>query len=121
MKASRAAARWIIGIGMLHSALFLWFGRRLLRAIAGEGFWDTIRPIQERQVVFWALLAGTFFVFLGQLALWIAKQGKALPAFLDWQLIAITLVCGILLPVSGAWLFAVPGILILLGARESTP
>lgn len=119
MKTSRFAARWIIGAGVLHSALFLWYGRRLFGAIASEGFWNTIRPFQERQVVFWALLAGVFFLLVGQLALWIAKQGKALPAYLGWQLIGITLVCGILMPVSGAWLFAVPGILIALGERES--
>lgn len=119
MKKSRTAAAWIIGAGILHSALFLWYGRRLLGAIAAEGIWNTIDPVRQRQVVFWALLAGVFFLLLGQLALWIARQGKALPAFLGWQLLVITLVCGILLPVSGAWLFAVPGVLILLGARES--
>ena len=106
-------------MSILHSALFLWYGRRLPGAIAGVRFWDTLRPVPERQVAFWAILAGVFFLLPGQLALWIAKQGKALPAFLGWQLLAITLVCGILLPVSGAWLFAVPGILILLGARGS--
>jgi hypothetical protein len=121
MRKSRMAAGWIIGAGVLHSALFLWLGRRLLGDIAGEGFWDAIRPIQERKVLFWALLAGVFFLLLGQLALWVARQGKTLPAFLGWQLLVITLVSGILVPVSGAWLFAVPGILILLGARESVP
>ena len=119
MKASRIAARWMIGIGLLHCALFLWFGRRILGSIAGEGFWNTIDPIRERQTVFWALLTGLFGLLLGQLALWIVKQGKPLPAFLGWQLIGVTLLCGILMPFSGGWLFGVPGILIVAGARGS--
>lgn len=119
MKASRIAARWLIGIGLLHCAVFLWFGRRILGSIAGEGLWNTIDPISERQVVFWALLTGVFGLFLGQLALWIAKQGKPLPAFLGWQIIGLTLLCGILMPYSGGWLFAVPGTLIVVGAKGS--
>lgn len=118
MKASRAAALWLIGIGILHSALFLWFGRGALGAIARDGFWNAVSPMKEREAVFWALIAGVFFFLLGQLALWIAKQGKSLPAFLAWEIIAIALVSGILIPVSGAWLFAVPGALIVLGARQ---
>jgi len=73
---------------------------------------------RDREAVFWALIAGVFFFLLGQLALWIAKQAKSLPAFLDWEIIAIALVSGILIPVSGAWLFAAPGVLIVLGARK---
>ena len=119
MKASRIAARWLIGIGLLHCAVFLWFGRRILGAIAGEGLWNTIDPISERQVIFWALLTGVFGLFLGQLALWIAKQGKPLPAFLGWQIIGLTLLCGILMPYSGGWLFAVPGTLMVVGAKGS--
>src|SRR2546422_2333256 len=118
MKASRTAALWLIGIGILHTALFLWFGRGIFGAIAGDGFWNAVSPMKEREAVFWALVAGVFFFLLGQLALWVAKQGKTLPAFLGWEIVAITLVCGILIPVSGAWLFAVPGVLIVLGARK---
>jgi len=118
MKTSRTSALWLIGIGILHSALFLWFGRGILGAIAGDGFWNAVSPMKEREAIFWALVAGVFFFLLGQLALWVAKQGKTLPAFLGWEIIAITLVCGILMPGSGAWLFAVPGVLIVLGARK---
>jgi len=119
MKSSRLAAQWIIGVGLLHCALFLWFGRRTIRTIAGEGLWNTIDPVRERQVLFWALLAGVLVLVLGRLAWWWTKQGQALPAFLGWQLLVITLVCGILMPVSGAWLFAVPAALIIAGARPS--
>lgn len=120
MQQSRVAAWWITGVGVLHCALFLWFFRRSLRAIAGEGFWNTIDPMRERQVLFWALLTGVLALLLGQLALWITKQGKSLPSSLGWQLLIVTLVCGVLMPVSGGWLLLVPAILIILGARAAS-
>jgi len=43
---------------------------------------------------------------------------KASRAAALW-LIAIAPVSGILIPVSGAWLFAAPGVLIVLGARKT--
>ncbi len=121
MKCSRIAAHWLIGIGVLHCALFLWFERRILASIAGEGLWNTVDPIRDRQVLFWALLTGLFGILLGQLALWIARQGTPLPAFLGWQIIGVTLLCGVLMPYSGGWLFAVPGTLIVAGGRGSAP
>ena len=86
--------------------------------MASEGLWNTVDPIRERQVLFWALLTGIMALLLGQLALWVASRGRALPAFLGWQILGMTVVCGVLMPVSGGWLFAVPGVLIILGARQ---
>jgi hypothetical protein len=116
----KIAARILIAIGVLHLLVFLWFGRRVLVAIANEGFWDTIDPIRDRQMIFWALMTGVFGVVVGQLALWIEMHGKRLPAFLGWEMIAITLVCGVLMPASGGWLFLIPAVLILIGARPSS-
>jgi len=101
----KLAARVLIGIGVLHLLLFLWFGRRVLVAITNEGFWNTIDPIRDRQMIFWALMTGVFSVLLGQLALWVEARGKRLPAFLGWEIFGIALVCGVLMPVSGGWLF----------------
>lgn len=120
MQHSRVAGWWITGVGVLHCVLFLWLGRAALRAIAGEGFWNTIDPIRERQVLFWALLTGVLVLLLGQLTLWVAKQGKPLPSSLGWQLLIMTLVAGVLMPVSGGWLLAVPALLIIVAARRVT-
>ena len=119
MNSSRLAAQSIIGIGLLHCLLFLWFGRRVLRSVVNEGLWNTIDPIRDRQMVFWALLAGVVVILLGQLSWWLSKRGQTLPAFLGWQLLGITLACGVLMPISGAWLFLVPAALIIAGARPS--
>lgn len=105
---------------MFHCALFLWFGRRSVRAIAGEGFWNTVDPVRERQVLFWALLTGVMALLLGQLALWVTKRGQPLPSSLGWQLLSMTLVAGVLMPVSGGWLLLVPAILIILGGRAAS-
>lgn len=116
----RAAARILIAIGILHLLLFVWFGRRVLVAIANEGFWNTVDPIRDRQIIFWALMSGVFGLVLGQLALWVESHGKRLPAFLGWEMIAIALVRGVLMPESGGWLVLIPAVLILIGARQAS-
>lgn len=117
----RLAARMLIAIGVLHLLLFLWVGRRILVEITSEGFWNTIDPIRDRQMFFWALMTGVFGVLLGQLALWVEARGKRLPAFLGWEIFAISLVCGVLMPISGGWLFMIPAALIVMGARGVNP
>jgi hypothetical protein len=118
MKYSRLAGMWIMAVGILHCALFLWLGRATLQTMAAEGFWNSIDPVRERQVLFWALLTGVLALLLGQLALWTARLGRPLPGFLGWQMLGVTLVCGVLMPVSGGWLLAVPGLLIIRGGRR---
>lgn len=115
----RVAARMLIAIGVLHLLLFLWFGRRVLAAVAADGFWNTIDPIRDRQMIFWALLTGVFAVVLGQLGLWVERRGTRLPVFLGWEIFAIGLVCGVLMPISGGWLFLIPAVLIVLARREA--
>ncbi|MGQ0766952.1 MAG: DUF6463 family protein [Gemmatimonadota bacterium] len=115
----KLAARLLIGIGVLHLLLFLWFGRRVLVAIANEGFWNTVDPIRDRQMIFWALMTGIFGLLLGQLALWVEAHGKRLPVFLGWEIIAIALVGGVLMPESGGWLFLIPGVLVVIAARQA--
>ena len=115
----KIAARMLIAIGVLHLLLFLWFGRRVLVAVANEGLWNTIDPFRDRQMIFWALMTGVFGILLGQLALWVETHGKRLPAFLGWEIMAITVICGVLMPASGGWLFLIPAVLILIGVRRS--
>jgi hypothetical protein len=70
-------------------------------------------------MIFWALMTGVFGILVGQLALWVETHGRRLPAFLGWEIMAITLICGVLMPASGGWLFLIPAVLILIGARRS--
>jgi hypothetical protein len=112
------AARALIGIGILHLLVFGWLGRGVIIAVINGGVWNTIDPIHERQMIFWALMTGVFGMMLGDLALWVERQGKRLPAFLGWQMIAVALVCGILMPESGGWLFLIPAVLVLIGTRS---
>ena len=116
----KLAGRILIAVGLLHVTLFLWWGRRVLRAIVTEGFWDTIDPHRDRQMIFWSLFAGVMLVLLGQLALWAERRGLRLPAVLGWELLVITIAGGVLMPVSGGWLLAVPATLVILGARRAS-
>ncbi len=115
----KLAARVLIGISVLHLLLFLWLGRNVVVAIAHEGFWNTVDPIRDRQMIFWALMTGVFALLLGELALWVEAHGKRLPSFVGWQIIAVALVCGVLMPESGGWLFLIPGVLVVIGARQA--
>ncbi len=115
----RIAGRLLMAIGVIHCALFLWWGRRVLVAIWQDGFFNTIDPHKDRQMIFWSLCFGVVAIFLGRLISWLEAQGKRTPAFLGWELLALFVVGGMLMPYSGGWLALVPAVLIILGSRRN--
>ncbi len=114
----RLAGRLLIVIGLIHCALFLWWGRRVLVAIWQDGFFNTIDPRRDRQVIFWSLCFGVLAIFLGQLISWLEAQAKRTPAFVGWELLALFVVACALMPVSGGWLALAPAMLVIISARR---
>ncbi len=78
----RIAGRLLMAIGVIHCALFLWWGRRVVVAIWQDGFFNTIHPHKDGQMIFWSLCFGVLAISLGQLVSWLEAQGKRTPAFL---------------------------------------
>jgi hypothetical protein len=105
----------LVGIGVVHSAFGLLTGagllappggppRNLLAEIARDGVLGAIEPDPLRSVLFWFLFFGLLVMILGGLVHRIERDGGRPPGALAWQLGALGLAGGLLIPASGFWL-----------------
>ncbi len=112
------AGRWLIGIALVHALFGLWLGRDAVAAIARDGLLDAVDGRPARSLVFWFLLLSPLMAMLGQLVVADARRGQPPPRVLGWELLALVLACGVLMPASGFWLALVPAGLLI---RHGTP
>jgi hypothetical protein len=97
-------------IGVVHSVFGFVVFRSTLGELVGEGLINTVNGQPDREFVFWFLFFGFMAIIAGLLIDWCEKTVGVLPGFLGWSLLALTLVCVTIMPVSGAWLLLVPAV-----------
>lgn len=120
----------LFGIGVVHETLGLLAGagvlpqpgaarRNLLAEIARRGFVGAIEADPQRQILFWFLFFGFALLTLGHaLDRWVTG-GARLPASVGWQLVALALGGGLLIPASGFWLALGPAAWVIGRARRA--
>ncbi|MBT2497638.1 hypothetical protein J7E25_00840 [Agromyces sp. ISL-38] len=120
-----AAGGWVAIVGgVIHLVLTSVARADVWRDVVSAGWWNTVtlRPDADELRVaeaFWLNL-GSFAVpllTLGILVVFATRRGHRVPGVLGWILAAWGVVCASLLPVSGAWLFIVVGVLFVAGDR----
>jgi Family of unknown function (DUF6463) len=110
-----ASGTWVIGIGVLHEVFGLLAGagvitrpgeapQNLLGAIGRDGIVNAVEADITRVAFFWFFFFGLLLLMLGGLMQAIEKKGQALPRSIGWQLGALGLGGGLLIPASGFWL-----------------
>jgi hypothetical protein len=121
----RKAARLLKVIGALHVLGGLVVGREHVARIFREGFFGEADsalgglPTETgKELVFWFLLWGVFAFLLGQLVSYVEGRGLRPPAYVGWELAAVSLLCAALMPAGGFWLVLVPAFLLI---KEAGP
>lgn len=114
----------LVGIAALHTAFTPVFqpafGWLLSAKLLGGPAAVTLGEKATQESGFWYVVTGLGLGLLGGLAWWVERQGLRLPTALGVVLLALSF-CGLLLgPVTGFWLFLVPGVLILLRGRDKS-
>jgi hypothetical protein len=116
----RKAARLLMVIGVLHFLGGIVVGRGHLARILGEGFFGeaesdlgTAPAAAQKELVFWFLLWGVFNFLLGQLVSYAEGRGLRPPAYLGWELAAVSLLSASLMPKGGFWLMLLPAFLLI--------
>lgn len=116
----RKAARLLMVIGVLHVLGGCVVGREHLTRIFREGFFGeadsalgALPTETGKELVFWFLLWGLFTFLLGQLVSHMEVRGLRPPAYLGWELVAVSLLCAALMPTGGFWLVLVPAFLLI--------
>ena len=114
--------RWIVGVGIFHTAFGAWWFAAPLGRIARAGVWRSVGWSGDgRALAFWFLMSGLLALLVGALVHWIARQpGLALPRFFGWALLGVAAVGCLCLPVSGFWALLVPAVGAIV-AREPVP
>lgn len=122
----RKAARLLMTIGSLHFLAGLWLGRESVARIFREKFFGEadsslgeIPARMERELVFWFLLWGVFAFLLGQTLSWMQRRGVQAPAYIGWELAAISLAAALLAPKDGFWLLLLPAYLLIKDAKNN--
>ncbi len=120
-----SAGGWVAIVGsVIHLVLTSYTHAGVWTDIVSAGWWNTVtlRPRTEQLRVaetFW-ITPGSFAVpllVLGIFVVFSAREGHRVPGALGWILAAWGAVGASLMPMSGAWLFIVVGLLFVAGDR----
>lgn len=109
----------VVFIGIVHSVFGFVVFRSTLAELVREGLVNTVNGQPKREFVFWFLFFGFMAIIAGALTDWCERNFGKLPGFLGWSLLALTLTCVTIMPVSGAWLLFVPAVGAIFRARKS--
>lgn len=126
-----APGHLLIATGALHQLVFLVFAtgvvplpvpghehRRILFEVLADGVIAAIEPDPLRVALFWSACFGAVLIMLGALALDFERDGRRLPAHFGWQVLALGVTGGLMIPASGFWLVVPQGIWITRRARR---
>lgn len=120
MTRRRWIGRWIVGVGVVHTAFGLIFQRGTLAVLWGEGLVNTVNGQPEREFAFWFIFFGLLAILFGLLVDWCEKRQLGLPRFLGWALLVLTSVCVVIMPISGGWLLLPPAVGAMRESRAGT-
>ncbi len=108
----------ILAIGLVHSVVGFIFFRGILGELWSEMLLNTVDRQPDREAAFWFIYTGFAFLIIGGLVDWIERKQPALPVFLKWSFLAITLAGLIIMPKSGFWLLIFPTVGLFVRAKQ---
>jgi len=123
-KLSRYSGYLLLFTGILHSIVGLLMGWPLLLDMHNDG-WLFSTLVQgkldfQREAISWFLICGFFWILFGLCLQDALNKGFVPPASLGWGFILIGTVVAVIMPISGAYLFIIQGMLLLPGSSATT-
>src|SRR3989442_11002933 len=114
----------LIGVGILHAVLGVFKGYSLLSEIARSAFaTETGRRLVTglgKEFVFWFLFGGFLMLVLGHFFTWVERRlNHAVPSFIGWELVLLSVLGLSFMPLSGFWLVLGVAIYTIVAARHS--
>jgi hypothetical protein len=105
--------------GILHTVVAVVLGMKPMQAILNDGLFNAVGSDVEHSFVFWFLIAGLVLIAFGHtLHHYIKREQKPAPLFAGYYLLALAVICCIVVPVSGGWLFLPQALIIIFAKRE---
>ena len=118
MKCTKYSGYALLATGIIHSLIGLTLGWPILLDMHNSG-WFSSTIVNghidfKREAIIWFLLAGFFWITFGFALQNAIDNGFSVPAQLGWSFTLIGCVIAYIMPVSGAYLFILQGVLILI-------
>ncbi len=106
----RWVGRWIIGVGIIHTAFGIAMFREPLLAILRDGVWNAVDGHPGRPLAFWFVFLGLFTMVFGSLVDWMEGRDLSLPRFASWAFFVLVVLGIVTMPVGGGWLLLPAGL-----------
>lgn len=123
MKIAKYSGYFLIATGVLHSIIGLMMGWQTLLSMHQDGwYFSTVVNNQlafDREAISWFLLCGCFWILFGLLLQKALNEGFKPPLSLAIGFITIGVIVAVIMPVSGAYLFIVQGVILLFYRPEN--
>lgn len=114
---------YLIATGILHSVIGLILGWETLLAMHQDNWLASTmigdQILFDREAISWFLLSGFFWILFGLMLQKALDEGFIPPVSLAWGFVLIGIFVAIIMPISGAYLFIVQGIILLLGRKKA--
>lgn len=123
MKAMKYSGYYLFATGVIHNLLGLTLGWSSLIGMHHDGWlFSTVVNGQmafDREAISWFLISGTFWMLFGLMLQKALNEGFIPPLSLGWGFIAIGITIAVIMPISGAYLFIVQGVILLMGSSSN--
>lgn len=97
-------------IGIIHTIYGFVDYRATFAEIIDRGIINTINGEPLRDLAFWFVYFGLTIIVFGLFVDWCERKFNALPRFLGWSLLALTIIIVTMMPNSGGWAFFIPSL-----------
>ena len=122
MKAMQYSGYYLLVTGLIHNLIGLAMGWPILVAMHQDGWlFSTVVNGQmafDREAISWFLFTGVFWMLFGLMLQKALNEGFNPPLSLGWGFIVIGTMIAVIMPASGAYLFIIQGIILVIGASR---
>ena len=113
---------YLIATGILHSVIGLILGWETLLAMHQDNWLASTmigdQILFDREAISWFLLSGIFWILFGLMLQKALDEGFIPPMSLAWGFILVGIIVAIIMPISGAYLFIIQGIVLLFDCKS---
>ncbi|MDU1904629.1 MAG: DUF6463 family protein [Dysgonomonas sp.] len=118
MRLWKYSGTYLVLTGILHTIVAGILYKEPLLEIIKSGLINGVKENTPQDTAFWFLVCGLIIILFGMtLQHYLRRTYKPAPKFIGYFLLVFSLLGGIIVPVSGFWLF-VPQALIIILAKE---
>lgn len=98
----------------IHTAIGLLLFWKPVSELVLAGVWNGIGSAIDRSNAFWFLFFGVLMWVIARMLRWLTnEQGIPIPRFVGWQMLVLSVIGGICMPVSGFWLVILQAVYML--------